>query len=223
MPTTLPQLSFVEALRKEVLKGETRAFEAIGPWGSGKTLAALQLAEALGVPALFVTQGRIDADAVFDDLTSFAGEDRVVLLPAWEVLPTDLMNPADDTVAERMNALKELASARETGRAKHAVLPVRSLMQCVVNRERLERDTLTLRVGQEHDLEDLTLKLVALGYEREMMVEQRGQMSVRGGIFDIFPIAGELLYRIEFFGDEIESIRRFEPETQRSIDRVDSL
>ena len=66
-------------------------------------------------------------------------------------------------------------------------------------------------------------RLVGMGYERELMVEQRGELSVRGGIFDIFPISASLPYRVEFFGDEIESIRRFEPETQRSVEELDEV
>ncbi len=66
-------------------------------------------------------------------------------------------------------------------------------------------------------------RFVQQGYVRELMVEQRGHVSVRGGIFDLFPISAELPYRLEFFGDEIESIRRFEPETQRSVDSVDEV
>ncbi len=223
MQTSLPQLAVVGDLLREFSKGETRALEAAGPWGSGKTLVAVQLAEALGVPALILAAGRIEAEAIHEDLITLVGAERAALLPAWEVLPTEMMAPADDIVAERMNALRSLSNALEGGTPVHAVLPVRSLMQCVVDRDRLSKNTLTLAVGEEHDLEDLLAKLVALGYERELMVEQRGQMSVRGGIFDVFPVASELPYRIEFFGDEIESIRRFEPETQRSVGHVDSM
>jgi transcription-repair coupling factor (superfamily II helicase) len=195
--------------------------ELVGPWGSGKTLAALQTAEALGRPLLFITPGRIEAEGVYDDLCTFAGEERAALFPAWEVLPSDTMTPSDDIVAERMNTLKRLATAEEDGVLVHTVFPVRAFMQYVVHRKRLAEDSLTLETGREYALEKLLEKLIRMGYQREVMVEQRGEISVRGGILDIFPISSELPCRIEFFGDEVDSIRRFEPETQRSIESVE--
>ncbi len=86
-----------------------------------------------------------------------------------------------------------------------------------MGRKHLTSGTLTLEVGGEIELDALLERLIKLGYTREVMVENRGEVSVRGGIVDIFPISAELPYRFEFFGDAIESIRRFEPETQRSV------
>ncbi|MCP4642458.1 MAG: transcription-repair coupling factor, partial [bacterium] len=191
--------------------------------GSGKTLIATQTAQSLSRPLLIVTSGRIESEAVFEDLLSFVGEDRAALFPAWEVLPTDAMAPADDIVAERMNTLKRMTLAAERHEPIAVVTPIRAVLQYVVPRKRLSGRSVTLTVGTEYDLEELLATLVTLGYERELMVEQRGHMSVRGGIFDVFPISSELPYRIEFFGDEIESIRRFEPETQRSVDEINTV
>ncbi len=197
--------------------------EVVGAWGSAKTLTAVQAAQAVQRPLLFVTAGRMDAEAVHDDLATFVGEEHAALFPAWEVLPSDTMNPADDIVAERMNTLKRLATALETGEAMHTVAPVRALLQYVTPLKRLQADTLSLETGQEYDLETVLEQLIGMGYVREVMVEQRGEISVRGGIIDVFPISSELPYRIEFFGDELDSIRRFEPETQRSVEAVDAV
>ncbi len=222
MHITLPQLNCVRFIANRLSEQGRRAMDVTGLWGSAKTLAAVQAAEALGAPLLILTAGRIEAESIFDDLTAFAGPDRALLLPSWEVLPSDAMDPSDDIVAERMNTLQHLASAFEDA-LMCAAVPLRSMLQYVAPREDLERRTVRLAVGEEYDLDDLLLRLTKLGYERELMVEQRGQMSVRGGIFDVFPISSELPFRIEFFGDEIESIRRFEPETQRSIGPADSV
>ena len=219
---TLPHLDVVAELA-QALGGDHTRVEAIGAWGSGKTLIAVQTAAALGRPLVILAAGRVDAEGIFEDVVSFAGEERAVLLPAWEVLPTDAMAPADDIVAERMNALKRLTAETDPAHAPIAVIPVRSLLQAVAPKSVLLDRSVTLRVGEEHDLEALIVTLLGIGYDRELMVERRGQMSVRGGIFDIFPISSELPYRLEFFGDEIESIRRFEPETQRSLEDVDAL
>jgi transcription-repair coupling factor (superfamily II helicase) len=216
MAVELNTLSAVDAIAKEIKKSPHRV-EVVGPWGSAKSLTAAQTALALDRPLVFLCAGRIEAEAVYDDLCTFAGEERVALFPAWEVLPSDTMNPSDDIVAERLDTMRRLATALEDGEALFLVLPVRSLMQRVVGRKHLTSGTLTLEVGGEIELDALLERLIKLGYTREVMVENRGEVSVRGGIVDIFPISAELPYRFEFFGDEIESIRRFEPETQRSV------
>lgn len=219
----LSQLEIVGRIAALPPRERAKGVEIVGPWGSGKALVAVQTAEALGAPLLYVSHGRIEAEAAHEDLATFAGPDRAVLLPAWEVLPTDAMKPADDVISERMDALSRLARARESKTPVYASVSVRSFLQRVVSPERLTRDTVRLRVGKEYDLEAIVARLVEMGYEREWMVEQRGQLSVRGGIFDVFPISAELPFRIEFFGDEVESIRRFEPETQRSVDSLDGV
>jgi transcription-repair coupling factor (superfamily II helicase) len=216
MPLKLNQLSAIDAVVEALSKKPHRA-DLVGPWGSAKSVAAMQAAEAMGRPMLFLCAGRIEAEAVYEDLATFAGEERVALFPAWEVLPSDTMNPSDDIVAERLDTLRRLATALEQEQRMMVVMPVRSLMQRVIPRKQLEEGTLSLRCGQEIDLDALLERLIKLGYTREVMVENRGEVSVRGGIVDIFPISAELPFRFEFFGDEIESIRRFEPETQRSV------
>lgn len=223
MLDSLPKLKNVDEAASLLGQRKPQIAELVGPWGSGKTVAALQVAAALETSLLILAPGRLEAEAIHDDLCTFAGENCAALFPAWEVLPSDTMNPADDIVAERMNTLKRLAVARAAGKPLHLVLPVRALLQQVVNPERLNSDMIALTVGKEYAIEDLLERLIKMGYSREVMVENRGDVSVRGGIVDIFPISSELPYRIEYFGDEVESIRRFEPETQRSIESVDDL
>ncbi len=222
MPINLPKLRNLEAVVRALCK-KPHAAEVVGLWGSAKAAVAVQVALEANRPLLLLAAGRLEAEAIHDDLCTFAGEERTCLFPAWEVLPSDTMNPADDIVAERMNALMRLAAAKERGEAMCAVMPVRSLLQYVAGSKRLTGDTLTLRVGEEMDLDTLLERLIKLGYEREVMVENRGEVSVRGGLVDVFPISSELPCRIEFFGDEIESIRSFEPETQRSVDNADEV
>jgi transcription-repair coupling factor (superfamily II helicase) len=223
MKVHIPEFSFIEEAAKLAGRAKPHVVELVGPWGSAKSLAAVQVAQRLGRPMLFVTAGRIESEAVHDDLTTFMGEDQAFLFPAWEVMPDDAMAPADDVVAERLDTLGKLSAALDREEPVAAVAPLRALLQHVLKRKYLVDRTIHLELGEEYDLEDLLDRLVKLGYEREVMVEQRGQMSVRGGIFDVFPISAELPFRIEFFGDEIESIRRFEPETQRSVERADAV
>ncbi|MCF6284560.1 MAG: hypothetical protein L3K26_05165, partial [Candidatus Hydrogenedentes bacterium] len=223
MAVAVPTFSTVEQIAKRLKRKDTPQVEIVGPWGSGKTLLPLQIAAQLDAPLLFITAGRLEAEGIHDDLCTFSDEDQTALFPAWEVLPSDTMNPADDIVAERMNTLKRLSAARDSGATMMAVAPLRSLLQYVVNRKRLAEDSLALTVGEEYDLDELLARFVSMGYSRETMVEHRGDISVRGGIVDVFPISSELPYRVEFFGDEIDTIRCFEPETQRSVSQEDSL
>jgi len=223
MAVALPTFKRVEEIAQQLRRKDTPHVEIVGPWGSGKTLMALQVAEQLKVPLLFLTAGRLEAEGIHDDLSTFGDEDQSALFPAWEVLPSDTMSPADDIVAERMNTLKRLSAAQDAGTPMRAVAPLRALLQYVVNRKRLAEDSMVLAVGEEYELDTLLTRFVSMGYNRETMVEHRGDISVRGGILDVFPISSELPYRVEFFGDEIDSIRRFEPETQRSVSQEDQL
>ncbi|HOS03966.1 MAG TPA: CarD family transcriptional regulator, partial [Candidatus Hydrogenedentes bacterium] len=222
----LSELNIVQSLSAALLgggSGEPCLVEVVGPWGCGKSLVAVQAAARLGRPVLVVAPGRIESENVHEDLCAFAPNAVNLVSPAWEVLPTDHMAPADDIVAERLNALEQIAASSKEGTPFHLVAPVRSVLQAAPRPEHLSANRLTLRVNTERDLESILAKLTEMGYERELMVEQRGQMSVRGGIFDIFPVSEPLPYRIEFFGDEIDSIRTFEPETQRSIRSLDEI
>lgn len=194
-----------------------------GPWGSAKTLAAVQCARETEQSLVIITRGPIEADDAFDDLATMVGEDAAFLLPAWEVLPTDAMAPADDIVAERMHSFRAFTNRAAEGKPAYAVMPVRTLMQYAPPKDSIAGPVLQLEVGNDAPHDELIRQLLDLGYSRELMVEQRGQMSVRGGIFDLFPISSELPVRLEYFGDTIESIRRFEPETQRSVDPIERV
>ena len=177
-------------------RGSSGAIEVVGPWGSGKALVASQVAQARGASLLYITSGRIEAEAAFEDLCTYSDPDHCVLFPAWEVLPTDAMKPSVDIVAERLYGLNRLLVSSETKEPVFVAASIRSVLQRVLNRDHLNADTVTLRVGEEHDLTKVVRRLSELGYERELMVEARGHMSVRGGLFDVFPISAELPYRV---------------------------
>ena len=223
MSVELARLKIVSELLSHYKEQRIGRAEVIGPWGSGRTLVACQTAKEMGNSLLIITPTRMEAEAVYEDLCTLETGMPCILFPAWEVNPEDKMDPADDIVAERMDALRKMSHAIKNKQPICVSAPVSAIMQKVVSRELLETQQLSIRVEEEYDLETLITRLVKVGYHRELMVEQRGEVSVRGGILDVFPITGELPYRIEFFGDIVESIRRFEPETQRSIERVESL
>ena len=219
----LPELSCIKSIVASFESHPRSEIELAGGWGASKTLTALQTAEQLGRSLLVIASGRIEAESIYDDLVTFAGESTCIMFPAWEVLPDDTMSPADDIVAERMNALERISDMRESATSCYVVVPVRSFMQHVISRKQLQENSFRITCGETMPMEDVIENLIRLGYVREPMVEQRGEFSVRGGIMDIFPISAELPFRMEYFDDEIESMRLFEPETQRSVTRVESM
>jgi transcription-repair coupling factor (superfamily II helicase) len=170
----------------------------------------------IGRPLVVVVPTERDARRMEQDITFFLGSDRVSLYPAWDVASTDLLAFQRDIELARIGVLYRLLS----GQPGVIVLPLKALMQKVIPRGALEDYTRTIAIGDMLDREALLEKLRLGGYRRETLVEEMGEFGVRGHIVDIFPPTAPGPFRLEFFGDELESIRRFDPSSQRSIDEV---
>jgi transcription-repair coupling factor (superfamily II helicase) len=171
-------------------------------------------------PQIIITDGNKQAEALYPLARTFcalldAGT-TPLLLPALDVLPGQGMSPHAEILATRAAAFDRLAHAK----AGIVVLPVAAALARTSPPHYYRQLTLTMRVHEEMALDDLTSHLESIGYERRDPVEMVGEYSVRGGILDVFPPDQEQPVRIEFFGDEIESIRRFDPESQRSIHKL---
>lgn len=201
-----------------------------GAWGSSCALAVAALAtddpetksrrKAKGVPSgpgLLVVLPRVsDVDDFAVDLMSFLRATPTVF-PAWEALPEDF-TITDAIFGARLRALSLLESD-DPPRVIVTSLP--ALLQPVPSRENRASGTRVLKVGSRLDLEELLEWLVARGFERESAIERPGEFAVHGGILDVFPPDAEDPLRIELFGDEIDSIRTFDVETQRKVDDLD--
>ena len=208
----------------EVLEGSyDSCAEVYGLWASAKTHLAVGIARRLGCGLLIVAAGTSESEEVYDDISTFSDSENVLLFPSWQVLVADDVAPSDEIVAERMSTLERLASDVDQGVPLYVVTHPRSLVQLVVPRELLAAQTVVLRRGDRIGMWELNRRLSELGYERTTMVDRPGEMSMRGGIFDVYPISRTMPYRVEFLGDEIESIRTFDPATQRSVSRVESV
>ncbi len=151
------------------------------------------------------------------DLTGELDRNAVVRLPAHDVLPFENLSPHPDLQEQRAVTLWKIAR----GAARLIILPIESACYRVFSAEHYANLTVTLRRGEETDPEILAAHLASVGYQAVDMVEMRGQYALRGGIFDIYPPETDGPLRIEFLGDEIESMRRFDPETQRSSAPLD--
>jgi transcription-repair coupling factor (superfamily II helicase) len=159
---------------------------------------------------------------------SLARGDQPLFYPAWEILPNDARLPHADVISERLETLVALAGALRVGQRQatgqhHAPLMVTSvaaLLQRTFPREVLSERTRALARGEGINPLDLTDWLEAQGYEPEARVTQKGELSLRGGILDVYPLTSPWPVRLEFFGDELESLRYFDPLTQISREEV---
>ena len=158
-----------------------------------------------------------------DTLEFFAPDIEVVTLPAWDCLPYDRASPHADIAARRVTALSLLARNGAAKGGRVVITTINAATQRVPTREAMTGAALELKRGGRVELETLLAFLAANGYSRTGTVMEPGEFAIRGGIIDIFPAGlGEPL-RLDLFGDEIDTIRRFDPLTQRSSDALDTV
>jgi transcription-repair coupling factor (superfamily II helicase) len=151
------------------------------------------------------------------ELTGAVDPARVVRLPAHDVLPFENLSPHPDVQEQRASALWKLA----TGAVSILIAPVEAVALRLFGRDYYASLAVTVRRGEELDVEVLTAHLASVGYTQMDLVEMPGQFTRRGGILDVYSPEADRPVRIEFFGDEIETIRKFDPETQRSQSGLD--
>jgi transcription-repair coupling factor (superfamily II helicase) len=174
-------------------------------------------------PLFVVVDGNKEAETLSEAVQTFyrllASDDRSapLLLPALDVLPLQNLSPHAEVSEERAVALWRLA----TQRVPITVLPLASALLRVENADYYRQLALKLRIGEEVPLDELVAHLESIGYERREPVEMVGEYSVRGGILDVFSPEGGRPVRIDLFGDQVESIRRFDVDSQRSVLKVE--
>ncbi|MBA8884887.1 transcription-repair coupling factor [Dokdonella fugitiva] len=190
------------------------------PHGSAFALALAETARTHAGLVVAVARDTHAAHALEAELAVFAGSDVEVLqFPDWETLPYDLFSPHPDIVSQRVAALYRLPTlARGV-----LVVPVATLMQRLAPRGYVGGSSLVLELRQKLDIANEQRRLEAAGYRNVPQVQEPGDFAVRGALLDIYPMGSPAPYRIELFDDEIESIRTFDPETQRSDHKVDAV
>lgn len=168
--------------------------------------------------ALVVTATNRESERVIAALASLMPHAGIVEFPAWETLPHERLSPSAEIVGRRFEALRQMRAWKVGQPPLIVVTSVRAVLQPIPDNLG-DVATLTLVTGSRgHNLTELAQKLVDLAYVRVDMVTRRGEFAVRGGILDVFPPAAEHPYRIDFFGDEVDSVREFAVADQRSID-----
>ncbi len=188
--------------------------------GSAASLALVTAARAHAGPLLVVTGNALQADRISQELEFFcAGGLPVLEFPDWETLPYDTFSPHQDIVSRRLETLSRIADL-DRG---FVVIAMSTLLQRLPPRAYVGQGTQRFSVGDRVDIADLTQRLDAAGYVRVPQVEEHGEFAVRGSLLDLYPMGAESPYRLDLLDDEIESLRSFAPDTQRTLDRHESV
>lgn len=220
---TLSRHPAFQELSGKLLRRQTGHFSLGGLTPAAKALYLVLLWQATERPLLVLVDGNQRAELIaeltetfFELLVSHADAGRPQLLPALDVLPGQKLSPHTDITGQRAIGLWRLANAN----APITIAPAASALLRTHGAEYYRRLALELRKGDELPLDTIEAHLHSIGYEKREPVEMVGEYSIRGGILDVFPAESARPLRIDFFGDEVESIRRFDVETQRSVVKV---
>jgi len=173
---------------------------------------ALRYRNDFSVMVIFCAQAQ-EAQRLLEEIPTFGPQLKTRLLPDWEILPYDHFSPHQDLVSERLATLYELLN----GSCDIVLVPVTTALQRLGPPNFLSGHTFFFRQGDKLNESALKLQLQQAGYDPVSAVMRPGEYSIRGGLIDLFPMGSNLPYRLDLFGDEIEQIRAFDPDTQRSL------
>lgn len=192
---------------------------AAGLSGSLRAVFASAAHRKLQQPVMVITYNMLQAQKLYDDIVQFVPEEQVFLYAANELIAAEISIASPELRAQRIEMLNHLA-LHGTG---VYIVPVAGLKKLLPPKDVWKRLQKTFHVGEELELDELKHELVKMGYERADMVYAPGEFSIRGGIIDLYPLTSEHPVRIELFDTEIDSIRTFAPDTQRSIENMTSI
>ena len=199
----------------------TKPITLAGVPGGFMPWLAADLARAAKGRAVFIAPDEAAMRALADAANYFAPELEVLAFPAWDCLPYDRSSPSLRSTSERLATLHALQRAAE--KPQLLVTTVNAATQRTLTPFRVRQLVARLAPGERIGLDRLAALLQANGYGRTETVRDPGEFAVRGGLVDLFPAGEDQALRLDFFGDEIESVRRFDPVTQRSIDRIEGF
>jgi len=174
------------------------------------------VARAAAGRAVFIAADDSSARGMLDAVTYFAPEIDTVYFPAWDCLPYDRASPSMRVSSDRLAALAAIAGPAI--KAQLLVTTVNAVLQRTLPPARIAELTAVIRPGARIDRDKLAAMLTANGYVRTDTVFEAGEYAVRGGLLDLFPAGESHALRLDFFGDEIETVRRFDPATQRTVE-----
>ena len=192
-------------------------------YGSSDALVIAQMAQQAGrdsKPIIIITPDTPTATRLEYDIRFYVDETIPVLIfPDWEILPYDVFSPHQDIISERLATLSKLPGLKQGV----LIVPVATILHRLAPTHYLEGNCFQIDVGQKLDLQSMRTRLDNGGYRRVSQVIEHGEFAVRGSILDLFPMGNSQPFRIELFDDEVESIRSFDPESQRSIEKINNI
>lgn len=198
---------FNEGLREQLVAGLS---------GSARAMFIAAMYIETKQPQLVVTHNLYQAQKLYDDLVEIIGENEVFLYPVNELIAAEIAIASPELKGQRIEALNHWC----TQKSGILIAPIAGLRRILPPKEIWQNSLISLKVGEELNLDAFLLTLVKMGYERASMVSTPGEFSIRGGIIDIYPLTEERPLRIELFDTEIDSIRYFDIEDQRSLQTV---
>lgn len=185
----------------------------------GKIQFEYSTKQSLNRPICIVTYNEIEARKIIKDLRYFTNEfEEVLYFPKREIASYDYIAESKDLPYERIDVLNKI----QKGKAEIVVTTVEALMQKMIPKSSLYKNCLEFKVGKRYSLEDVKQNLILLGYERNDLIEGKGQFSVRGDIIDV-ALTETKGVRVELWGDEVDSIRNFSISSQRSSEMIDKI
>ncbi|MDI6776046.1 MAG: transcription-repair coupling factor [Syntrophales bacterium] len=201
------------------ISGGEKKIRVGGLQGAAKSLLLSILFRRIDKSLLVVTPTEREAKDTYQGISFFLGEDKVSLYPPWDTISLDLFTFQREVELRRMDVLYRLL----LGEAAIVVAPLKALMQRVIPENVFESYLEFISVGDVIEREELVAKLFAGGYSRAPLVEGKGEFSLRGYVIDVFPPQAARPVRMEFMGDEVESIREFDTASQRSTGKLEEF
>ncbi len=187
--------------------------------GASQAMAIAAAARAQPGLTLVITNDPAAALRLDEEIRFFADGLEVLHFPDWEILPYDVFSPHQDIVSQRIATLSRLPDLQQGV----LILPVSTLLHRLPPATFYQGQTFTLDIGQTFNVDNTRRQLESAGYHCVDTVYEHGEFAVRGSIVDIFPMGQEQPFRIELFDDEIETLRTFDPESQRTQEKTDSI
>lgn len=187
--------------------------------GSSLALVIAETAKQSDQLVLVVTGDNLSANQLEEALKFFAPELEILSFPDWETLPYDNFSPHQDIISQRLLTLSRLPTVKQG----ILLVPITTLMQRIAPRSYLDGSGFIFNRGDKINLDEMRRRLEHSGYRYVNQVVEHGEFAVRGSILDLFPTGSDLPYRIDLFDDEIDSMRTFDIDTQRSVDTIEKI
>lgn len=201
------------------IEGGLREQLIAGLSGSARTVLAATLYQQMKRPVLLVTHNLLQAQKLYDDIVNLLSEEEVFLYPANELIAAEMSVASPELKAQRIEALNHWGSKKNGV----VIVPIAGLRKILPPKELWGKYQIKLKKGEDIDINALLNQLIKMGYNRAEMVSTPGEFSVRGGIVDIYPLTEAAPLRIELFDTEIDSIRSFSLEDQRSKEKKNEI